>query len=287
MIQYFDKIDNIKTEKPSKECTICPRQCKVDRITVRGSCKALWNPVVASVMVHFGEETPISGKNGSGTVFFAGCNLNCVFCQNHEISQNVIGSEMTPRELAKTFMELEKKGVHNINLVTPSHFVPQIVEAIKTAKSEGIKIPFIYNSSGYDAISSLRLMEGFVDIYMPDLKYSTDDLGQRYSNVPDYFSVASQAIMEMYRQVGAPLNRDGIMQKGLLIRHLLLPGLSEDSIAVLDWIKANTPMASISLLAQYSPVYRAGECKEINRFLMAYEVHSVKSYLKKIGLIKI
>jgi putative pyruvate formate lyase activating enzyme len=256
-------------------------------MTARGSCKVLWDPVVASTMVHFGEEPPISGKRGSGTIFFAGCSLNCVFCQNHEISQNARGSNMTIRELAKTFMELERKGVHNINLVTPSHFVPQIAEAIKIAKNEGIKIPFIYNSSGYDTSSSLRLMEGLVDIYMPDLKYSTDDLGQRYSNVPDYFSIASQAIREMYRQVGAPLNHDGVMQKGLLIRHLLLPGLSEDSIAVLDWIKANTPMTGISLLAQYSPFYRASEYKEINRLLMAYESHSVASYLKNIGLIKI
>jgi putative pyruvate formate lyase activating enzyme len=287
MIQYPNNINNVKTENLLQECTICPRQCKIDRITARGSCKVLWDPVVASTMVHFGEEPPISGKRGSGTIFFAGCSLNCVFCQNHEISQNARGSNMTIRELAKTFMELERKGVHNINLVTPSHFVPQIAEAIKIAKNEGINIPFIYNSSGYDTIPSLRLMEGLVDIYMPDLKYSTDDLGQRYSNVPDYFSVASQAIREMYRQVGAPLNHDGVMQKGLLIRHLLLPGLSEDSIAVLDWIKANTPMAGISLLAQYSPFYRASEYKEINRFLMAYESHSVASYLKKIGLIKI
>jgi len=275
------------TEKTIQECTICPRQCKIDRMTTRGSCKVLWNPVVASIMVHFGEEPPISGKRGSGTIFFSGCSLNCVFCQNHEISQNTIGSDMTIRELAKAFMELERKSVHNINLVTPSHFVPQIAEAIKIAKNEGIKIPFIYNSGGYDTISSLRLMEGLVDIYMPDLKYSTDDLGERYSNVPDYFSVASQAIREMYRQVGAPLNRDGIMQKGLLIRHLLLPDLNENSIAVLDWIKTNTPMAGVSLLAQYSPAYRVSEYKEINRRLMAYEFHSVASHLKKIGLLKI
>jgi putative pyruvate formate lyase activating enzyme len=237
-------------------------------------------------MVHFGEEPPISGRRGSGTVFFAGCNLNCVFCQNHDISQGGRGTENTVEELAKIFLGLERKGVHNINLVTPSHFVPQIAEAIRLAKADGINIPFVYNSSGYDAISSLRLMEGLVDIYMPDLKYGADDLGQRYSNVPNYFSVASKALSEMYRQVGAPLIRDGVMQKGLLIRHLVLPGLNEDSFAVLNWIKANTPLAGVSLLAQYSPAYKAGKFKEINRRLAANEYQSVASRLNAIGLNK-
>jgi putative pyruvate formate lyase activating enzyme len=235
-------------------------------------------------MVHLEEEPSISGKRGSGTVFFAGCSLNCVFCQNHDISQEAKGAVKTVEELAKIFLMLEKKGVHNINLVTPSHFVPQIAEAIRLAKEDGISIPFVYNSSGYDAMSSLRLMEGLVDIYMPDLKYSTDDLGQRYSNVPDYFSVASLALPEMYRQVGAPLIRDGVMQKGLLIRHLVLPGLSEDSIAVLDWIKVNTPLAGVSLLAQYTPTYKAGKFKEIDRRPTANEFRSVASHLTAIGL---
>ena len=265
-------------------CTIWPRQCKVDRRAEKGLCKALCEPVVASAMVHLGEEPCISGRRGSGTVFFAGCNLNCVFCQNYDISQEAKGAVKTVEELALIFMGLERKGVHNINLVTPSHFVPHIAEAIRLAKKDGINIPFVYNSSGYDAMSSIRHMEGLVDIYMPDLKYGADDLGQRYSNVPDYFSVASQALPEMYRQVGAPVIRDGVMQKGLLIRHLALPGLSEDSIAVLDWIKANTPLAGVSLLSQYMPAYKAGIFKEINRCLTAREYRSVASHLTAIGL---
>ena len=265
-------------------CAICPRRCKVDRRAEKGLCKTLWEPVVASAMVHLGEEPYISGKRGSGTVFFAGCNLNCVFCQNYDISQEAKGAVKTIEELALIFMGLERKGVHNINLVTPSHFVPQIAEAIKLAKQDGINIPFVYSSSGYDAMSSLRFMEGLVDIYMPDLKYGADDLGQRYSNVPDYFSVASQALPEMYRQVGAPMIRDGVMQKGLLIRHLVLPGLSGDSLAVLDWIKANMPSAGVSLLAQYTPAYKAGKFKEINRRLTANEYRSVASHLSAIGL---
>jgi putative pyruvate formate lyase activating enzyme len=191
---------------------------------------------------------------------------------------------MSAMELAETFMALEKQGVHNINLVTPSHIVPLIKEAIKHAKLEGIKLPFVYNSGGYDAISSLRLMEGLVDIYMPDLKYAADDLGLCYSNVPDYFSVASLALPEMYRQVGAPVICGGVMKKGLLIRHLVLPGLSGDSLAVLDWIKANTPLAGVSLLAQYTPAYMAGKFKEINRRLTAHEYRSAASHLTAIGL---
>ena len=265
-------------------CEICPRRCKVDRRTESGFCKVLWEPVVSSAMVHMGEEPPISGKRGSGTVFFAGCNLNCVFCQNYETSQRDEGVVKTVEELAIIFLGLEMQGVHNINLVTPSHFVPQIAKAVGLAKRDGINIPFVYNSSGYDAMSSLRLMEGLVDIYMPDLKYSADRLGQSYSNVPDYFSVASKALSEMYRQVGAPVIQGGVMQKGLLIRHLVLPGQTEDSKAVLDWIKANTPLAGVSLLAQYRPAYKAGKFKEINRRLTPHEYQSVASHVNAIGL---
>jgi len=235
-------------------------------------------------MAHRGEEPPISGNRGSGTVFFSGCNLNCIFCQNHDISQEVNGESKTADELADIFLSLEKKGVHNINLVTPSHFVPPIAEAIKRSKEHGIKIPFIYNTGGYDAIPSLQLMEGLIDIYMPDMKYGSDFLGQRYSNVPDYFSIASKALLEMHRQVGTPVYKNGIMQRGLFIRHLVLPGLSDDSIAILDWIKANVPLAGVSLMAQYSPQFNAYKCKEINRRLTSNEYQKVASHFKNIGL---
>ena len=269
-----------------KVCMICPRQCKVDRRMEKGLCKVLWEPVVASAMIHMGEEPSISGSRGSGTVFFSGCNLSCVFCQNYNISQEAEGVTKTVEALAEIFHKLERKGAHNINLVTPSHFVPQIAEAIRLAKEGGIDIPFIYNSGGYDAISSLRLMEGLVDIYMPDLKYGNDALGRRYSNVPDYFNVASQALTEMYRQVGAPVIRSGVMQKGLLIRHLVLPGLTEDSLTVLNWIKANMPSAGVSLLAQYRPVYQASKFPEINRHPTVQEYRSVEFHLDAIGLNK-
>ena len=266
------------------KCVQCPRNCGVDRKLQRGVCKAPWNPVVASAMVHRGEESIISGYRGSGTVFFAGCNLGCVFCQNHDISQSCDGREMTPPELAELFLTLEKQGVHNINLVTPSHFVPPIIEAVSLAKGMGINIPFIYNSNGYDSLSSLEMADGLIDVYMPDLKYADDAYGRQFSNVPDYFSVASAALIEMYRQVGAPVIRGGVMQKGVLIRHLVMPGLQGDSFAVLDWIKENLPAAIVNVMPQYRPEYRAAKYPEINRRPTALEYRAVTAHLKQLGL---
>ena len=265
-------------------CKICPRHCKIDRNIEYGLCKALWNPVVSSVMIHRGEEPPISGSRGSGTVFFSGCNLSCVFCQNHDISQDGLGTTTTIDELVDIFHSLESKMVHNINLVTPSHFAPPIAEAIKRSKVQGVKVPFIYNTGGYDAISSLKLMEGLIDVYMPDLKYGSDVLGQRYSGVSDYFTVATQALQEMNRQVGTPVYEKGIMLKGLFIRHLVLPNQSDDSIAVLNWIKRNVPSAGVSLMAQYSPQFNANKHEEINRRLTPDEYRRVVSHFKDIGL---
>jgi putative pyruvate formate lyase activating enzyme len=235
-------------------------------------------------MAHRGEEPVISGSRGSGTVFFAGCNLGCVFCQNYDISQSCDGTVVTSSELADVFMKLEAQGVHNINLVTPSHFVPQIAEAVRIAKEKGINLPFVYNSNGYDALPSLELMNGLIDIYMPDLKYADDALGLRYSDVPDYFTVASKALLEMYRQAGDPVIKNGIMQRGVLIRHLVMPGLTGDSIAVLGWIKANIPTALVNLMEQYRPAYRAVKYAEINRRLTAAEYRSAVDYFSKLEL---
>jgi putative pyruvate formate lyase activating enzyme len=235
-------------------------------------------------MAHFGEEAIISGSKGSGTFFFAGCNLDCVFCQNYDISQSCLGKSVTAEELAQLFIKMEKQKVHNINLVTPSHFAHPIAKAIKLAKESGVTIPFVYNTGGYDSLATLRMLDGLIDIYMPDLKYADDTHGLRYCGVPDYFSVTSKALIEMYRQVGSSVIRGGVMQKGLLIRHLVLPGLSEDSMGVLDWIKSNTPQAIVSLLAQYRPLYRAKEYPEINRRPTNVEYRSVADYLSKLGL---
>ena len=272
-----------RTTNDNGGCKVCPRLCAVDRFHKMGFCGAPTNPVIASVMVHPGEEPVISGSRGSGTIFFAGCNLCCVFCQNHDISQACKGNTVTPSELADIFIKLERRNVHNINLVTPSHFVPQIAEAIKLVKKD-INIPFVYNSNGYDALPSLKLMDGLIDVYMPDLKYADNAYGQRYSNVPDYFDVASKALLEMYRQVGDPVIRHGVMQKGLLVRHLVMPGLIKDSMSVLDWIKANVPTALVNLMDQYRPAYLADEFAEINRRLTASEYRQVADYFSELGL---
>ena len=266
------------------KCSICPRKCNADRDLREGFCKAPWEPVIASVMAHRGEEQIISGRRGSGTVFFAGCNLGCVFCQNYDISQQCYGDTVSTNELSDIFMKLERDGVHNINLVTPSHFTDSIAEAIKLAKEKGIKIPFVYNSNGYDSSEALRSMDGLIDIYMPDFKYVNNSNGYRYSGVPDYFTVASQALREMYRQAGEPIIRNGIMQKGLLIRHLVMPGLTEDSFAVLSWIKANLLNVRVNLMDQYRPEYRASEFDEINRRLTHSEFFTVDEHFRRLEL---
>ena len=266
------------------KCSICPRKCNADRNIREGYCKAPWEPVIASVMAHRGEERIISGSRGSGTVFFAGCNLSCVFCQNYDISQQCNGNIVSTDELSEIFIKLERSGAHNINLVTPSHFVIAIADAIKHAKDKGIMLPFIYNSNGYDSIESLRLMDGLIDIYMPDLKYAHNTNGFHYSCVPDYFTVASQALLEMQRQVGKPVVENGLMKKGVLIRHLVMPNLSEDAYAVLEWIKENTPTALVNLMNQYRPAYRAGEFDEINRSLLRHEFELAEIRFKQLNL---
>ena len=265
-------------------CTICPRKCAVDRVSRYGQCKTPFNPVVHTSLVHHGEELMISGYMGSGTVFFSGCNLGCVFCQNHDISQRNEGTVLTVSELAEVFLKLEKRGVHNINLVTPSHFVPSIVNAIQLAKEKGIGIPFVYNTNGYDAITSLEALNGLIDIYMPDLKFADDTLGLRYVGVADYFTVAQKALIEMDRQVGEPVIKHGVMERGVLIRHLVMPGLHEDSIKVLNWIKENLPTAIINLMDQYRPAYKAKKYEEINRRLKSSEYRLVVEHLLKLGL---
>jgi len=187
-------------------------------------------------------------------------------------------------ELVEKFTGLESKKVHNINLVTPGHYVPQIAEAIRIKKASGTEIPFVYNSNGYDSIKSLKTLEGLIDIYMPDLKYADDAYGQRYSDVPDYFTVSSKALKEMYRQVGGPVIKNGIMKKGVLIRHLVMPGLTNDSFAVLDWIKSNVPLAIVNVMPQYRPCYKADGYPEINRCPTDLEYNSVFNRLKDLGL---
>ena len=211
-------------------CTLCPRECKVNRNKGEiGLCGMDYKIKVARIAPHYFEEPPISGDKGSGAIFFSGCNLKCIFCQNYNISTNNFGKEISVNSLASKMVKLQKDGVHNINLVTPTHFIPQIKDSIKQAKKMGLSIPIVYNTSSYEKKESLKMLDGLIDIYLPDLKYYDDMLAIRYSKAPNYFNTAIDAIEEMYRQVGpVQLDSNGIMKKGIIVRHLLLPGHIEE-----------------------------------------------------------
>ena len=214
---------------------------------------------------------------GSGTIFFSNCNMNCIFCQNYEISQLGKGKEVTIEDLADIMLKQQEKGVENINLVTPTSYALHIIEAIKQAKSKGLVIPIVYNTNGYENVETLKLLEGYIDIYLPDLKYYDNELGKSFSKVDNYFEIATSAIKEMYRQVGVPqLNKNGIMKKGLMIRHLILPNQTENSKQILKWIKENLDNnIYVSIMAQYFPTYKAKELDELNRKLTKEEYEDV------------
>lgn len=269
------------------KCTMCPHECNIDRAKTVGRCKAKANPTVALVSMHQFEEPCISTGLGSGTVFFSGCNLSCVYCQNSDISQELKGKEISVRRLAEIFLEEQERGAANINLVTPSIYVMQIKEALLTAKQMGLNIPVVYNSSGYDKPESLKELEGLIDIYLPDFKYSNNELGKKYSNVNNYFSVATLAIKEMVRQVGKPqFDEQGKLLKGVIIRHMILPNNIENTKEVLKWIKENLEVDTyISIMAQYFPTYKVGvdNFSEINRKITKEELEEVENYIFKLG----
>ena len=233
-------------------CALCPHMCKVNRNNGKiGRCKSTGNVKIALASLHHFEEPCISGENGSGTVFFSNCNLSCVFCQNYKISQLGLGHEISIDELANIFLEQQRKNAENINLVTPTMYVPQIIEAIKIAKSNGLKIPIIYNSNGYENVETIRLLNGYIDVYLPDLKYFDNDLAKKYSGINNYFENASKAILEMYFQVGLPVfDENRLIRKGLMIRHLVLPNHIDNSKKVLLWIKENLPQDVYVSLSQ-------------------------------------
>lgn len=264
-------------------CKVCPRACGADRDKGEGFCAVGRLPVVAKAYLHMWEEPCISGVRGSGTVFFTGCNLKCVYCQNHEISQEGFGKPVTVEELGKIFMSLQEKGAHNINLVSPSHYVEAIRECL--SGTDRLKIPVIYNSSGYDSLNALGMMEGLVDVYLPDLKYFKSETGLKYSGAGDYFKVASSAILEMYKQAGAPvLDPEGIIRKGLIIRHLILPGMARESMDILTWIRDNLPGGVyISLMSQYTPCFKAALHPEIDRRITRREYELVVNHFIKLG----
>ena len=270
-----------------EECVLCPHNCKVNRIENKvGRCRAGKDVKLALASIHKFEEPCISGENGSGTLFFSGCNLSCVFCQNYKISQEGKGVEITIPQLADEMIKLQEKKVHNINIVTGFMFVPQIIEAIKIARGKGFNLPIVYNTSGFESVETLKLLEGYVDIYLPDFKYFYDELGEEYSKVTNYFNIATEAIKEMKRQQPKDIiNNDGIMQKGVIIRHLVLPNHIRNSKRVLKYIKDTFGKDTyISVMAQYFPSNKAKEYSNINRKLTEEEWNKILDYIDILNL---
>lgn len=267
-------------------CTLCPRRCGADRTVSVGRCGVGEQVRLARAALHFWEEPCVSGEEGSGTVFFSGCSLGCVFCQNYQISAGHFGRDIPVERLAEIFLELQEQKANNINLVTGGHYIPQIVRALDLVRGK-LHIPVVYNSSGYETVEALRMLKGYVDVYLPDLKYRSPERGARYSHAPDYFAVASKAILEMFDQVG-PVRFDGrgMIQRGLIVRHMVMPNGVEDSMDILTWIAGNLPLDDIlvSVMSQYTPFYRSGEYPEINRRLTAQEYDRVLDWLDCMGI---
>lgn len=270
-----------------KKCEICPFKCKVNRLEGQiGKCRSTDKLKIALYSLHYYEEPCISGKNGSGTVFFSNCNLKCIYCQNYKISQEGKGYEISIEELADIFLKQQEAGANNINLVTPTMYVYHIIEAIKLAKSKGLHLPIVYNTNGYENVETIQELKGYVDIYLPDLKYFYDDLAIKYSGAKDYFKTATAAILEMIKQVGKPeFDENGLIKKGTIIRHLILPGHIQNSKHILKWLKDNVDeKAYISVMAQYFPTYKAKEDKYLNRKLTNKEYNEIEKYLYTLNL---
>ena len=273
-----------------ERCVVCPRLCKVDRrADVKGLCAIGRHAVVASYFPHFGEEDCLRGRRGSGTIFFSGCNLRCVFCQNHEISWEVRGERADAVRLAEMMLELQAMGCHNINWVTPEHVVPQILEAVPIVLEAGLRLPIVYNTSAYDSLDSLELMEGVVDVYMPDFKLWSAERAKRYLKRADYPEVARRTIAEMHRQVGdLVLDEDGLARRGVILRHLVMPGLLDDTEAILRWVAGELGTGCyVNLMAQYyvsGRVGRDGQYEEIARGIYREEYEQTLSIARELGL---
>ena len=270
-----------------KECRLCPHNCGVNRLKGnKGRCNSDNRLLIALASLHYFEEPCISGKNGSGTVFFTNCNLACKYCQNYEISQFQKGKEITVEHLAEIFLKQKQRGANNINLVTPTSYVYQIIEALDIAKKNGLNIPIVYNTNGYEKKEIIELLRGYIDIYLPDLKYYSNDIAKKYSGIDNYFEIATSTIKEMYKQVGKVVfNEKGILKKGVIIRHLVLPNHILNTKHILKWIKENMPQdIYVSVMAQYFPTYKAKEDGLINRKLNKKEYKQVEEYLYSLNL---
>lgn len=269
-------------------CRVCPRACGVDRLKddKLGFCRSGLNPVISSVSPHHGEEPPLSGTKGSGTIFFTNCSLRCVYCQNYPISQMGNGAERTVGELACQMTWLQEQGCHNLNLVTPTHFVPQILKALGIARERGFSLPIVYNTSGYDSVETLKLLDGIVAVYLPDMRYNDNAVALKYSMAPHYVEINRAAIKEMYRQVGnLVIDKEGIAKQGLIIRHLVLPGGLSGTEGIMKFLAEEISRdVYISLMSQYFPAYKTGEFPEINRRISEQEYDEAYDAKMKYGL---
>lgn len=270
-----------------ENCNLCPRSCKINRLKgSTGFCKAGKNVKIAKVSLHKWEEPCISGVNGSGTIFFSNCNLRCAFCQNYVISAENVGKEVSIKRLSEIFLEQQDRNAHNINLVTPTHYIPQIIEALDIAKSKGLNLPILFNTNSYVNTSTLKILNGYIDVYLPDLKYFDNKYAIKYSHAPNYFNYASKAIEEMFNQVGTiKFDKNGMVTKGVIVRHLMLPGLLFDSKKVLDYIY-NTFGDSIyiSIMNQYVPMYNSYKFPEINKPLNPKHYDAFINYCLSLGI---
>ena len=288
---YLRKIDFPATIEHLNEklspCRVCPFQCEIDRYNgTSGKCRTGSLPKIASCNIHHGEEPPVSGFRGSGAIFFSGCSLRCMFCQNYPISQLANGNEVSIETLSEYMLSLQKREAHNVNLVTPTHFVPQIVEALWGAIKRGLRIPILYNSSGYDDVQTLQALEGIIDIYLPDMKYGDNRSAEKYSGARCYVEINRAAIREMYRQVGElVVDEDGIAQRGLIIRHLILPGNISNTLAVLEFITQISKAIPVSLMSQYFPAYNAPSLPELRNKIGKKEYEDALCILDNLGLV--
>jgi putative pyruvate formate lyase activating enzyme len=270
-----------------ENCEICPRKCHVNRLKgEKGYCQLGYLPMVSAYHPHFGEETPLVGKYGSGTIFMTSCNLSCVYCQNYEISQLRIGEEVSFERLAEMMIELQNLGCHNINFVTPTPQVPAILKSLEIAIDKGLKVPLVYNTSSYDSLEVLKLLDGIFDVYLPDARYSDDKIAKKYSNAPNYFEIMKKAIKEMHRQVGdLVVNEEGIAVRGLIVRHLILPNGLAGSEKIFEFIaKEISKNTFINIMDQYWPAYKAHQYPELSRRITKEEFQEAINLAKKFGL---
>ncbi len=268
------------------ECALCPRRCGVDRTKATGYCGMGDKLLAARASLHMWEEPCISGERGSGTVFFSGCNLGCIYCQNSEIANGHKGVEITSARLAEIFIEQQQRGAHNINLVTPTHFVPHIIEALDAVRGKRLHIPIVYNCGGYESIKTLRMLEGYVDIYLPDFKYADAALARKYSNAPDYPDAAKKALAEMARQTGeCEFDADGMMLRGMIVRHLVLPSHTENSLRAVEYLyRTFGTSIYMSIMNQYTPMKAAGKFPELARRVSSEEYDAVIDFAAELGV---